>query len=267
MKPYNEIFGKAEACLKRQSMLSEEDFNSQFREYKAYNDQHFTDADYYKILTAIVFYSGFRAETVDNKMSVIEKHLPNFKIVASYGDEKISEIMSDATMIKNENKIRACIKNAKMFSEIINEHGSFQNYVDSFKTENSFENLMLFKEEIEYKFEYIGGVTAYHFMTDIGLPVLKPDRVITRIFKRIGLIESEKQLLKTIIQGRKFSHETGYPIRYIDIVFVTYGQLGKKEWLRLENGICLETNPYCNFCGIKEYCEYYAKMNKFNAKQ
>ena len=29
-------------------------------------------------------------------------------------------------------------------------------------------------------------------MTDIGLPVLKPDRVISRIFERIGLIESEE---------------------------------------------------------------------------
>ncbi|WP_094226858.1 hypothetical protein [Methanolobus psychrotolerans] len=62
-------------------------------------------------------------------------------------------------------------------------------------------------------------------MTEIGLPVLKPDRVITRIFKRIGLIESEDQLLKTVIHGRKFSQETGLPIRYIDIIFAIYGQM------------------------------------------
>lgn len=256
MKSYKEIFDKVEASLKKESKLSEEDFNSCSDYYKA--PQNFSDADYFNILTEIIFYSGFRAETVDKKMVVIKKHLPSFDIIASYEDEKISNIMSDTTMIRNERKIRGCIKNANIFLEIINEHGSFQNYLNSFKTDNSFVNLMLFKEEIEYKFDYIGGVTAYHFMTDIGLPVLKPDRVITRIFKRLGLIESEKQLLKTVVQGRKFSHETGYPIRYIDIVFVTYGQLGKNVDFGLENGICLEKNPYCNSCGIKEYCEYYA---------
>ena len=258
MKSYEEIFGKVEATLKRQSKLSEEDFNSNFDKYKIYKDRNFSDADYFNILIEIIFYSGFRAETVDKKMDIIKKHFPSFDIVASYDDRKISDIMGDTTMIKNEKKIRGLVKNAGVFIEIINEYGSFKNYVDSFKIEDSFENLMLFKEEIEYKFDYIGDITAYHFMTDSGLPVLKPDRVITRIFKRLGLIENENRLLKTVIQGRKFSHETGYPIRYIDIVFVTYGQLGKNDYFGLDHGIFLEKDPYCNSCGIKEYCEYYA---------
>ena len=38
-------------------------------------------------------------------------------------------------------------------------------------------------------------------MTDIGLPVLKPDRVITPIFKRVGLINNENMLLATVIHG------------------------------------------------------------------
>jgi DNA-3-methyladenine glycosylase I len=258
MSFYHEIFNKVEETLKQQSKLSEENFNSRFGEYKSYKSRSYSDEDYYKILIEIIFYSGFRAETVDNKMDTIKKHFPDYNIVASYDDKKISEIMNDTSMIRNEKKIKACVKNARIFSDIIIEYGSFKNYLDSLKAEESFENLMLLKEEIEYKFEYIGGITAYHFMTDIGLHVLKPDRVITRIFKRLGLIENEKQLLKTVIRGRKFSQETGYPIRYIDIVFVTYGQLGKNDYFGLNSGICLEKNPYCNSCGIKEYCEYYA---------
>src|SRR5947209_588372 len=31
----------------------------------------------------------------------------------------------------------------------------------------------------------------YHFLTDIDMPVLKPDRVISRIFSGLGLIDNE----------------------------------------------------------------------------
>ncbi len=94
-------------------------------------------------------------------------------------------------------------------------------------------------------------------MTDIGLPVLKPDRVMCRIFKRLGLLENENQLLKTVIQGRKFAEATDLPIRYIDIVFVAYGQV-KSEELGLIEGICLK-NPRCYECSIQEYCEFLPK--------
>lgn len=262
MISYKEIFDNVEATLRHQSNLAEIDFNSRFGEYKNYENRDLSEADYFNIIIEIVFYSGFRAETVSKKLGIINKHFPDFNIVATYDDKNITDIMKDPAMIKNNKKIRACVNNAKVFKNIIEKYGSFKSYLISFKPEESFENLMLFKEEIEYKFDYLGGITAYHFMTDIGLPVLKPDRVVSRIFKRIGLIESENQQLKTVIQGRKFSHETGHPIRYIDIIFVKYGQMGKDEYFGLDDGICLEKNPKCSICGIKEYCVYYTNKSR-----
>lgn len=93
-------------------------------------------------------------------------------------------------------------------------------------------------------------------MTDIGLPVLKPDRVITRIFKRLGLINDENALLATVIHGRKFGEATGYSIRFIDIPLVKYGQQGEGDMLKVKGGICLEENPKCNDCGLKTYCSF-----------
>ncbi len=260
MKPYKEIFSKVEAILRRQSKLSKEEFDSHFGGFKNYEQRNLSNGAYFDILVKCIFYSGFKSETVDEKMEKIETYFPpDFDVVAAYDDKRIADIMNDSDMIKNERKIKACVNNAKQFKTIINEHGSFKNYVDSFKPNDSFENLMLFKEELEYKFGFLGPITVYHFMTDIGLPVLKPDRVITRIFKRIGLIESTKQLLKTVIHGRKFSDATGYPIRYIDIIFVKYGQKGKDDFFGLDDGICLEKNPKCYVCGIKGYCGYFKK--------
>lgn len=94
--------------------------------------------------------------------------------------------------------------------------------------------------------------------------MLKPDRVIERIFQRIGLVpeslhDSDALYVALIQQGRNFAKATGYSIRYIDIVFVCYGQVQAKE-VGIERGICLsddEGGPSCSICGIREHCEYY----------
>ncbi|MFC1483224.1 DNA-3-methyladenine glycosylase I [Candidatus Margulisiibacteriota bacterium] len=257
---YKEIFMATEGTLKKYSSFSDSKFKNNFGKFKTFEKRTLSDDDYYDITLTVVFASGFKAGTVSKKKAVIKNHFPNYKIVSTYGNKEVSRIMKDTDMIKNRKKIVACINNAKRFKEIISQYGSFNNYVASFKPKESFENLMLFKEEIEYKFDYLGGITAYHFMTDIGLSVLKPDRVIARIFKRLGLIENPKQKLKTVIQGLKFSEATQLPIRYIDIIFVKYGQSGKEKNFGLEDGICLEVNPKCSICGIKKFCTEYKKF-------
>ena len=94
--------------------------------------------------------------------------------------------------------------------------------------------------------------------------MLKPDRVISRIFKRLGLIDDEEKILQTVEQGREFAKHTGYPIRYIDIIFVKLGQMGKSEMFGLEEGICLEKSPKCMICLLKEYCNYYKQNPTIN---
>ncbi len=153
-------------------------------------------------------------------------------------------------MIKNSNKVAAAISNAKSLQSIIKKHGSVHTYIERYAPTASLENLLLLKEDLQHHFAYLGGITVYHFLTDIGLNVLKPDRVVTRIFQLLGLIEHTDQLLKTIIQGRKFAAATNHSIRYIDILFVTYGAKG-------DQGICLKVNPKCHLYGLTSYCHFY----------
>lgn len=254
---YRDIFSKIERSLREYSSLDQESFLAGFRRYNEFTFSKLSDEAYFNIMKMVVFYSGFSAVTVDNREASIDFHLPDYESVMSYNDQKISFILSDSQMIKNRSKVLAVTKNARAFSKIIRKYGSFHEYIDSFSPIRSFENLMLLKEELQYSFDYFGETTVYHFLTDIGLPVIKPDRVITRIFKRLAIIESEKQLLKTIIQGRKFAEATNNTHRYVDIVFVKYGQEGRNKKFLIEDGICLEHNPKCNFCQVSEYCEYY----------
>lgn len=260
---YRSIFYLTESNLIKigSEIKSVSEIKEKLNEFKRFETKQFSDAEYYEKLTMIVFYSGFRAATVTAKKNIILSHFPNYQTVAEYNEKNTAEILADSNMIRNTNKIQSCINNAKVFKKIIENFGSFQRYVESFLPNDSFENLLLFKEEIQSKFSGLGNITAYHFLTDIGLSVLKPDRVICRIFERLGLIENEKQLLKTVIHGRKFAEATKLPIRYIDIIFVAYGQMESSEF-GIKKGICLENKPSCHKCTLTNYCCYYKSKNE-----
>lgn len=111
------------------------------------------------------------------------------------------------------------------------------------------------------RFKYLGGITVFHFLTDIGFNVVKPDRVLCRIFNRLGLVNSEDDYAGVIKAGRQFSIANKVPIRYIDIIFVVYGQVGEKKEFGIKDGICLTTNPKCELCGIYNYCQFKKKRN------
>lgn len=264
MKDYRTIFAGVEFTLigVGSRNLPEEKIRARLDKFKEVEGRTFTDAEYYWTLVCVIFYSGFRAATVSGKLDVIQGHFPDYETVADYGEHEVGRILSDPKMIRNRRKVQACVDNARTFRRIVDEYGSFERYLDSFSPAESFEDLMLLKEELEYRFKGLGRVTTYHFLTDIGLPVLKPDRVICRIFHRLGLIESNKQLLKAVIQGRKFAQAMRHPVRYIDIVFVVYGQMESKGF-GIDRGICLENDPACSICGVRNHCNYYAQMNEF----
>jgi DNA-3-methyladenine glycosylase I len=228
---YRKVFQQVEESLIQYGSrhLPPDEIHAALDMYKTFAGRELTDELCFSILVYIVFYSGFRAATVTARTDTINRWFPDWRTVADYSDADVAAIMSDPAMIRNRRKITACVENARVMRQLIKEYGSFGRYIASFAPADSFENLLLLKEELEARFQYLGGVTAYHFLTDIGMPVLKPGRVICRIFNRLGLTETEGQLLKTVIHGRKFAEATRLPIRYIDIVFVAYGQAQSKS--------------------------------------
>jgi DNA-3-methyladenine glycosylase I len=226
--------------------------------YKGLTEQRLEDADYYDLIVEITFYSGFKAVTVDAKLQTIRAWFPNYITVARYGSEQVGKMSADPLMIKHEKKLWACIKNARTFRDIVTTHGSFRAFVDSFAPKASFKNLMMLRYVLITKFAFLGGTTSLHFLMEIGLPVLKPDIVVTRIFHRLGFIEdesvSEARRFQCVEIGQKFVEATGYPIRYIDIVFVAYGQMSGAA--SIQQGICLKTNPRCHVCAVRDFCSY-----------
>jgi len=247
-----EIFQAVRSTLQKNSAYSDLEFKNYFEPFMHYENRVLSDNEYFRLLVDVIFYSGFKASTVNKYLERIHTHFSNYSIVSNYSSEDIETIKNDPDMIQNKKKIDACIKNAKKFTELIETYGSIRDYIESYHPSTDDTALYKLKKNLESNFTFLGGVTSYHFMTDIGLNVLKPDRVILRIFKRLGLIESDNDFQGAVRTGRAFSGANKLPIRYIDIVFVLYGQIDQKYF----EGICLEKNPKCNKCGIASKCLY-----------
>jgi len=253
---FRDLFSKVEQTLKKECSFSEDEFQrhyGKFREfhYKKYNDDHI-----WWILVSVIFYSGMKAAVVTSKLPALKKYLIDYKVVKEYGNSSIDLMMKDSSIIKNRKKIEACVHNATKYNDLIQKHGSFANYLESFGDLQDEDVIESIRQDLRH-FAYIGPVTAYHIMLDLGLPVWKPDQVICRILERLGLINSRKDIDHAVEVGREFAEQISEPIRYIDIVMVKYGQKGNEEGFGLsEGGICLEKTPKCSICGIREYCKH-----------
>lgn len=207
----------------------------------------------FRKLVMVVFYSGFRAATVTAKKETILRHLGDWRKVKDYGPSDVDRILEDEDMIGNRRKVEACVKNAQTVAKLVERHGSFAAYLRDRVGDRTLSDVLVLKEDLEAEFQYLGGITVYHFMTDIGLEVLKPDRVIMRIFHRLGLVEDRDRYFRAIQVGQRMAKEANTTMRRVDRVLVAYGQAATEEF-GLSKGICLEEKPRCGVCGVRDHC-------------
>lgn len=75
--------------------------------------------------------AGLSWRTVLRKRENYRKAYDNFdpRIVAEYDDTKIGELLNNPGIIRNRQKIKASINNAKRFLEVQEEFGSFDAYI------------------------------------------------------------------------------------------------------------------------------------------
>lgn len=205
--PHEEVFQNVEQSLLAHGskQLPRAEIQADLDRFKTFGQRELTDELCFSLLVDVTFYSGMRAATVTDRLPVIHAHFADYRAVADYGPTDIERILADDKMIRNRRKIEACVRNAKAMREIVDQHGSFSSYLAGFDPKGPFENLLLLKEELEARFAYLGGITVYHFLTELGMPVLKPDRVIARLFKRLGLVEQASQAFHREVRPQLWS--------------------------------------------------------------
>lgn len=146
----------------------------------------------------VILSSGMRETIIRNIFGKISKCFFNWSSSELIVKNKEKCFCEALKHLNNKNKISAIISAAKE----INTMGFYQ-----FKkviSENPVEKLQ--------ELSYIGPVTVYHLVKNIGLPYAKPDRHLKRIAKKEGYSDVQK-----------FCHEvsklTGDSKPVVDIVF------------------------------------------------
>lgn len=104
--------------------------------------------------------------------------------IARYDDEKIAELLQNPGIIRNRLKVQSAVKNAKGYLKIIEEHGSFSDFLWQFvggaPIQNSWQKMgeipaetaesqALSKALKQYGFNFVGPTIVYAFMQAVGL--------------------------------------------------------------------------------------------------
>lgn len=132
------------------------------------------------------FQAGLSWQIVLNKRENFRRAFDYFdpEIVARYNEQKIEELIRDASIIRNKMKIVACVNNAQRFLEVQKEFGSFDNYIWKFvdykPVINHFTSLkeLPAKTELSDKisadlkkrgFKFVGSTVIYAHMQATGM--------------------------------------------------------------------------------------------------
>ncbi len=156
--------------------------NSRYVEYhdNEWGVPRFDDGYLYEMLILESFQAGLSWECVLNKREAFRDAFDGFDIdkVAKYGEEKVDQLSQNQAIIRNKRKITASIKNSRIFKEIIEEHGSFFNYLRTFwngitvyetdKTANELSDAIS-QDLVKRGMSFVGSVIIYSYLQAIGV--------------------------------------------------------------------------------------------------
>lgn len=156
--------------------------NAKYIEYhdKEWCQIKIDDKYLYEMLILESFQAGLSWECILNKRENFKKAFANFDIdkVCSYDDKKIEELLNNKDIIRNKLKIKASINNSKIFKTIVNEYGTFYNYLKNFtkdkiiyetnKTTNELSDNI--SKDLQKKgMKFVGSTIIYSYLQAIGI--------------------------------------------------------------------------------------------------
>lgn len=144
------------------------------------------DQELYAMLVLEGMQAGVSWNLILNKEDNFRKAFDGFdpKIVAAYDDAKLEELMQDAGIIRNRQKLKAAITNAQAFLKVQEEFGTFDQYIWGFTNGQVIDHHLLdgkdmpAKDELSERisadlkkrgFKFVGPTTIYSYLQGIGV--------------------------------------------------------------------------------------------------
>lgn len=141
---------------------------------------NFDDHYLYEMFILETFQAGLSWECILNKRESFRIAYDYFDIdkVCAYDDIKINDLLSNKDIIRNRLKIKASINNSIIIKNIIDEYGSFYNYLKQFcgsdviyendKTTNYISD-SISNDLIDRGMKFVGSTTIYSYLQAIGI--------------------------------------------------------------------------------------------------
>lgn len=213
------------------------------------------DAGYYRAIVRVIFHQGMNAKTVEKFYDTLDHYFRDYRKVKDYDESNISRMMSDERMFRNERKIRYATRAAATFADIVQEKGSFSNYIDAFDAYSSYANTDRLAEDIARRLYGFGMTSARHLLSYYGHNLVKPDIWMMRIFYRIGLTDREDDSDGTVEAARSMAEAAGVPVYWVDRL-VDLGLTGFFD----KPPVCGSV-PDCKRCLVQSNCRYFREHN------
>ena len=152
---------------------------------RKYHDEEFgilnKDDDYlFEILVLVNFQTGLSWEIMLKKREDFRIAFDGFDVekIAGYDEKRIEELLKNENIIRNKNKIKAVINNAKVFIKIQEDYGSFYDYIKTFTKGQIFHERGLTESELSRTMVkdlkkkgmlYLGPITMYSYLQTVGV--------------------------------------------------------------------------------------------------
>ncbi len=138
--------------------------------YREYHDREWGrplkgDDELFERMTLEMFQAGLSWRLILRKRKALKEAFADFSIdrVASFTTRDIARLLKDKEIIRNRLKIECTIENARRLRKIVEEHGSFANYISELNG-----NLDDLTKEFKRTFRFMGPEIVRCFLLSIG---------------------------------------------------------------------------------------------------
>lgn len=144
------------------------------------------DRKHFQFMLLDAFQAGLSWLTILRKRENFRRAFDDFDYeeIAEYGEDKVTELLQDAGIVRNKLKVRAAITNAQHFIKVREEFGSFDTYIWSFTGGKTIINHFTHLNEIPAKtalsdriskdlkkrgFTFVGSTIIYAYLQAAGI--------------------------------------------------------------------------------------------------
>lgn len=182
---YNSLQPTEDPMIKRCTWCCDNGINQKYHDEEWGIPLH-DDKKHFEYLSMEVMQCGLNWTMMLKKRDIFRECFSNFDYVqiAEYSEQDIDRILSVEGMIKSRRKIEAIIANAKAYLKIIEEFGSFDQYIWSYSDHESLVYLKhhrgqwevsndisdkLSKDLKKRGFKYLGSITVFSHLQACGI--------------------------------------------------------------------------------------------------